>query len=648
MDNRGKFFMGFDKRILNSHKRSKEYGINIDSKSSNKTLNNDELQNVLKENSELINIAKVYMDMFNDVLKNEEFIIVLTDKDGCVLRVTGKENTVKEYEKLNIKIGMYMDEKNIGTNAMAVALEEDRAVQITAEEHYINIFKRLTCSAAPIHGKNGDIIGTLNLTSEWMNKHPHSLGLVIFCVKAIEKELEKRQINNILKEAYNYVGSIMDNVDKGIITVDSDGKINNVNNLACEILNILGEDLIDEKIDTIIPGWKNIALSFEKDNYKTYIKEIKLLSDTNNRTLITVKPIKLNEKVVGAVVTLSKKTEIQDNVYTSRSAYKTFDDILGESDAILNVITNCKIIANSPSTVLIQGESGTGKEILAQAIHNFSYRRDKKFVAINCGAIPKNLIESELFGYEEGAFTGAKKGGKLGKFEVANGGTVFLDEIGEMPLEMQVHLLRVIQEGRITRIGSEKEIPIDVRIIAATNKDLKEEIKNGTFREDLFYRLSVIPIYLPPLRERKGDVEKLIEHFLRIKAFKLNKNVPKIDENLYNKLINYSWPGNVRELENCIENIVNLDGKISYQFEDEKKEKNIKEAIDSHKECEVNDEDDSGIYIEIGDDFKIKDIEKILIEKAIKHNQYNMSRTARSLGISRNTLYYKLDKYNIY
>lgn len=640
--------MGFDKRILNSHKRSKEYGINIDSKSSNKTLSNDELQNVLKENSELISIAKVYMDMFNDVLKNEEFIIVLTDKDGCVLRVTGKENTVKEYEKLNIKIGMYMDEKNIGTNAMAVALEEDRAVQITAEEHYINIFKRLTCSAAPIHGKNGDIIGTLNLTSEWMNKHPHSLGLVIFCVKAIEKELEKRQINNILKEAYNYVGSVMDNVDKGIITVDSDGKINNVNNLACEILNILGEDLIDEKIETIIPGWKNIALSFEKDNYKTYIKEIKLLSDTNNRTLITVKPIKLNEKVVGAVVTLSKKTEIQDNVYTSRSAYKTFDDILGESDAILNVITNCKIIANSPSTVLIQGESGTGKEILAQAIHNFSYRRDKKFVAINCGAIPKNLIESELFGYEEGAFTGAKKGGKLGKFEVANGGTVFLDEIGEMPLEMQVHLLRVIQEGRITRIGSEKEIPIDVRIIAATNKDLKEEIKNGTFREDLFYRLSVIPIYLPPLRERKGDVEKLIEHFLRIKAFKLNKNVPKIDENLYNKLINYSWPGNVRELENCIENIVNLDGKISYQFEDDMEDKNIEEIKDKHKECEVNDEDDSGIYIEIGDDFKIKDIEKILIEKAIKHNQYNMSRTARSLGISRNTLYYKLDKYNIY
>ena len=635
--------MDFDKRILNSHKRSMEYGIKIDNKSSNRILNEDELHNVVNENLELINIAKIYMDMFNDVLKDEEFIIVLTDREGCILRVSGKEAIVSEYEKLNITEGMYMDEKNIGTNAMAIALEENRAVQVTAEEHYINMFKGLTCSAAPIHGKNGDIIGTLNLTSEWMNKHPHSLGLAIFCVKAIEKDLEKRHINNILKEAYNYVGSVMDNVDKGIITVDSDGRINNVNSLACEILSTASEDLIDERIDTIVPAWKNIALSFERDNYKTYIKEIKLLNDTNNRTLITVKPIKLNEKIVGSVVTMSKKTELQGKGDKSLSAYKTFDDILGESDAILNVITNCKIVSNSPSTVLIQGESGTGKEVLAQAIHNFSYRRDKNFVAINCGAIPKNLIESELFGYEEGSFTGAKKGGKIGKFEIANGGTVFLDEIGEMPLEMQVHLLRVIQEGRITRIGSEKEIPIDVRIIAATNKDLKEEVKNGNFREDLFYRLSVIPIYLPPLRERKGDVFKLIEHFLRIKSFKLNKNVPTIDENLYNKLINYSWPGNIRELENCIENIVNLDGKISYEFQDEDERKSkVKEEVS------VDNEDGNGIYIEVGNDFNIKDIEIILIEKAIKCNQYNMSRTAKSLGISRNTLYYKLDKYNIY
>lgn len=640
--------MDFDKKntIISSHERSKAYGIKKDNKESNKKLKDDELNKILMDNSELIRISKIYMNMFKDVLKDEKFIIVLTDKDGCILYVSGKDNIIKEYKKLNIYPGMYMDEKNIGTNAMAIAIEENRAVQVTADEHYINLFKTLTCSAAPIHGKNGDIIGTLNLTSGWVNKHPHTLGLVLFGVKAIENDLERVHVSEVLEETYKYVGSVINNVGKGILIINSDGDINNVNELACEIIGLHTENLLNKNIDTIIPGWKTINLKFKESNYKTYVKEIKFLNDTNYRTLITIKPIRLNDKVVGSVIIMCKERE--NKSLKSFGAYKTFDDILGESDAILNVITNCKIIANSPSTVLIEGESGTGKEVLAQAIHNFSYRKGKNFVAINCGAIPKNLIESELFGYEEGAFTGAKKGGKVGKFELANGGTIFLDEIGEMPLEMQVHLLRVIQEGMVSRVGSSKEIPIDVRIIAATNKDLKEEIKKGNFREDLYYRLSVIPIHLPPLRERKGDVEKLIKHFLRIKAFKLDKEVPKISYDLYNKLLNYSWPGNIRELENCIENIVNLDGNISYQFTDNL-EKECKNKKIEEKTIDIsNDSKENGIYIEIGDSFNIKDIEKILIKKALKVNDCNMSKTAKSLGISRNTLYYKLDKYKIY
>lgn len=635
--------------IMSSHKRSREYGIKEDNKGPKRSIKNSELKIVLEENVELIKIAKIYMNMFKDVLKDEKFIIVLTDKDGCILHISGKENVVTEYAKLNIIAGMYMDEKSIGTNAMAVAIEEDRAVQVTADEHYIDIFKRLTCSAAPIHGKGGKIIGTLNLTSEWENKHPHSLGLVLFGVKAIENELVRLHASEVLKEAYNYVGSVMNNVGKGIVTIDSDGYINNVNELACEVIGLKSLDLLNKKIESILPGWKNINLSLRKNNYNTYVKEIKFLNDTSHGILITVKPIRLEDKIIGFVIIMGKQKE--KNESKCFGAYKTFDDIVGSSDAILNVITNCKVVANSPSTILIEGESGTGKEVLAQAIHNFSYRRDHRFVAINCGTIPQNLIESELFGYEEGAFTGAKKGGKIGKFELANGGTIFLDEIGEMALEMQVHLLRVIQESRISRVGSDKEIPIDVRIIAATNKDLKEEVKNGKFREDLFYRLSVIPINLPPLRERKGDIEKLIEHFLRVKAFKLNKEVPKINAKLYNKLINYSWPGNIRELENCIENIVNLDGDISYKFvgniDEDYKSYDIEKEITAGS-VEYNTSSKDGIYIEIGNDFNIKDIEKTLIEKAIKCNDYNMSKTAKALGISRNTLYYKLDKYNIY
>lgn len=221
---------------------------------------------------------------------------------------------------------------------------------------------------------------------------------------------------------------------------------------------------------------------------------------------------------------------MKDNKLSIKSY--TFEDIIGESEQIKKVISECRSISNNPSTVLLLGESGCGKELLAQAIHNNSYRKNKPFIAVNCGAIPSNLIESELFGYEPGSFTGSNKNGSLGKFEIANGGTIFLDEIGEMPIEMQVTLLRVLQEGVITRIGGKKPIPIDVRVIAATNKDLKQEVKNKNFREDLYYRLNVLPIKVPPLKERIGDVPILLNHFLKIKSEKLNKPVPNVTDKL--------------------------------------------------------------------------------------------------------------------
>ena len=255
--------------------------------------------------------------------------------------------------------------------------------------------------------------------------------------------------------------------------------------------------------------------------------------------------------------------ETRNKKKKSTGAFFTFENIIGESEEIKSIIFNCKLISNSPSTVLIEGESGTGKEVLAQAIHNYSIRRDNRFIAINCGAIPKNIIESELFGYEEGAFTGGKKGGNIGKIELAHKGTLFLDEIGDMPYDMQIKLLRVLQEGRITRVGGNYEIPVDMRVIAATNKNLRAEVKKGRFREDLYYRLCVIPIRIPSLRDRRKDIGNLIDYFLEMKSIKLKKNIRELDEELLKQLLNYSWPGNIRELENTIENIVNLNGKLS-------------------------------------------------------------------------------------
>ncbi|MGG7057751.1 sigma-54-dependent Fis family transcriptional regulator [Clostridium tertium] len=627
------------KLIEKSHKRSEGYGVNKDINHSKIILRNDELKKVLEINKELIEISKPYIDNVFEAVEDKDFIITLTDNNGCILYIKGAEEIKDELEKLNLIVGAYMDEKNIGTNAMAVAISEDRCIQITAKEHYISIFQSLTCSAAPIHNSKGEIIGTLNLTGKSNMKHPHTLGLVIFGVTAIENELFRIKTNFILNQTYNYMKTVIENVDKGIIIIDTHGIIININELGLKILEKKNNNLINEDINYIIPNFQNIVDRISNNN-EIIKREIKLNHDSKYKTEVTFKGIKHNEKVIGIVAILTKVKE-NDKKIDFTGAFFTFNDIIGESHAIKNVITNCKVIANSPSTVLIQGESGTGKEILAQSIHNYSIRKNNKFVAINCGAIPANIIESELFGYEDGTFTGGKKGGRIGKIELANGGTLFLDEIGDMPLDMQVKLLRVLQEGRVTRLGGSKEILVDMRVIAATNKNLKKEIKEGTFREDLYYRLCVIPIKLPPLRERKGDIRMLIEYFLGMKSMKLEKEIPDISNDLINKLLSYNWPGNIRQLENCIENIVNLNGELSSEILDDSDD--IKKEL--FNISSNNNEIISKNIVE--ENFNLEDIEKEAIINAIKYNNYNVTKTAKSLGVSRNTLYLKIKKYNI-
>ena len=318
---------------------------------------------------------------------------------------------------------------------------------------------------------------------------------------------------------------------------------------------------------------------------------------------------------------------------SNSQAIYTFDKMVGRDKSFINTVEYAKKISDSRSAILILGESGTGKEIFAQAIHNYSSRRDMHFIAVNCGAMPSNLIESELFGYEEGAFTGAKKSGNIGKFEAADGGSIFLDEIGEMPLEMQVRLLRVIEEGVISRIGSSKQIPINFRIIAATNKDLEEEVKKGNFRKDLFYRLNVFPIYLPSLRERKDDIPILIDYYMNKICKKQNKSKRKIDKSLMQKFVNYEWPGNIRELQNTIERMINTEDIP-------------KEILKQHKLDIIANASNSEAFIK-SEDMKLETVEKNHIIKVLKSFCGNVSLAADAMGIGRNTLYRKIKKYNI-
>ncbi|NFK10945.1 PAS domain-containing protein [Clostridium botulinum] len=628
-----------DNIIKKSHERSVYFGIEENRVFPKKILKGKEITNNIEKNKSFLKVASPFIDILYDFLKGSEFFIILTDKEGCILKIIGDKEVMDIANNLNMVVGAFMSENSIGTNAMGTAIKEDIPIQISEREHFIKAYHRWTCSAAPIHDINGDIIGCLNLTGDRDRVHSHTLGLVVAAVKSIENQINVDNTNKKLLETYQYMNTIVDSISSGIYVVDFRGKIKTINKAACNILGIEDKDVLDKNVENILPNWHHI---FERiKNGKPYEDKEAVLNDKliKGRYNVSATPIQIENKIIGMVIVFKEIKTVLDlvNKYSGMRAVYNFEDIIGESKEIKKVINYAKSISSSPSTVLIEGESGTGKELLAQSIHNYGDRRENSFIALNCGAIPKSLIESELFGYEDGAFTGARRGGHAGKFELANGGTLFLDEIGEMPLDMQVSLLRVLQEGYVTRVGGDKIIPVDVRIIAATNKDLKKEVEKGTFRQDLYYRLSVIPIKLPPIRERKGDLPILIKYFFRIKSIKLNKPMPHIKEDIYHNMLEYNWPGNIRELENFIENIVNLRGDSSFILEED-----FKNIEDKHNFHENN------IGLLYSNKIRtLEEIEKEAIINTVNEYNRNMSQSAKALGITRDTLYSKLKKYNI-
>ncbi|UBM61497.1 sigma 54-interacting transcriptional regulator [Candidatus Sulfidibacterium hydrothermale] len=589
---------------------------------------------LLNDNLAFIEIAKPCLSHLTELLNKTGFIAILSDKDGIILDVTGEEDVLKKAEKLNLSLGTSFNEKDVGINAIGRAILENKPVQVTGNQHALKIFYAWTCAAAPIHDAKGNILGVLCLAGKKSNRQIHTLGWVISTAKVIENRIENKLVQKQLYDAQYYAFAMMNQLSFGLFAIDKEDKIIWANNTGCRIINIKRSLLINTSINDIFPTWPKVRkmLQLKRDFideehsfnipglHENFLFNAYLIHSQENEIIgyqLSFRPFK---RFLGLA-----------NKYVGMVATHQFDDIFCVSDKMKKIIEYARTVAHSPASILITGESGTGKEVFAQAIHNASERKHGCFVAINCGAISPSLIESELFGYEEGAFTGAVKGGRIGKFEMANGGTLFLDEIGDMPMEMQIKLLRAIQEGQFCRVGGSNVVSVDVRIIAATNKNLEEEIKQNRFRLDLYYRINVVNIKLPALRERKEDIPLLAHYFLETKANKLNKPMVRLSQTLLKEIISYDWPGNIRELENYIEKVTIMNRPV-------------------HIQNQIPDETSSADNVDPESDFvlqSLQDMEKQLIERTIKATKINMTQAAKILGIGRNTLYQKIKRYNI-
>ncbi|MFZ7104557.1 MAG: sigma-54-dependent Fis family transcriptional regulator [Peptococcaceae bacterium] len=621
--------------ILESWYRCLKKGVDPYQKKVKKILNAKQLEKLRAEHEELMVISNPIMENLYKFVIGSGFLVTLTTKTGIILKIIGDEDVKKSLETGNFSEGADWSEESAGTNAIGTALANGGPIQIFAYEHFCICSHKSTCSCAPIRDAAGNIIGALDLTGDFFNVNSHTLGMAVAAANAIENCLRILREEKKCQLANTYKNIIIDSISEGIIATDYQGNITHINGIAEKILNIGqgNNNSLHRNIKEVLPPQNESFFNiFVSGKYLTD-EEINIYTAKGPcRYTVTSRPIiNDNGNPEGTVIVINeiKRAKKIAQRMSGASAKFTFNNLIGRNKLFLETIETAKLAAASDSNILLLGESGTGKDIFAQAIHNESYRRSGPFVVLNCGALPKELIGSELFGFTDGAFTGAKRGGNPGKFELADGGTIFLDEIGEMPLELQINLLRVIEQKRVRRIGANEEIPVDVRIIAATNKNLVEAVRKGLFREDLFYRLNVLSIKMIPLRERKEDIPLLVKHFYRLLLDKTTKNASDISDPYLKALQKYHWPGNIRELQNVVERAVNLSktGELKLEYLPEE----IKEKESERKIPNI----------------KIETVEKEIIFNLMKTHNGNITRVANNLGIARTTLYRKLDKYNL-
>ncbi|MFK2794553.1 MULTISPECIES: sigma-54-dependent Fis family transcriptional regulator [Bacillus cereus group] len=591
-----------NERISESWHRCKQANVNPHMNKGQKILSSNFFQDQKKKSEIFLDIAIPQIQNMRKTIDELQMMALLIDPDGYVLSLSGNKQTLKRAKHINFIEGVKWTEAAVGTNAIGTALEIEEAIMISGTEHYSVVSHSWSCAAAPIHNDDGKLIGVLDFSCPIEFSHPYMLGMVTSIAHVIERECSIRVHQNELHLIHRFLD-----------VIDSDEQV-----------------VICNHRDVIVSASKSVR---ERINNWSRMK-LEELMHHGLETKLEI-PVYSNERMIGKCMYLKENEQM--NTYSALTFIKgiTFPGVTGTSRAFQHTLEEIKLVSPTDASVYVCGETGVGKEYVARAIHENSPRKDGPFIAVNCGSLPKELIESELFGYAEGAFTGARRQGYKGKFEQANGGTLFLDEIGEVPPEMQVALLRVLQERTITPIGSSKEVPVNIRIITATHKDLLRLVEEGKFRQDLYYRLHVYPLYVPSLIERKEDIPYFIQHFCEQK----NWNVV-FSKSICNQFLQHTWPGNIRELVNALERIYILSQ--GREICEKQVALLIQTMMGNQQQLELQVENKTEHTL----NFREK-IQRDSMIEALQKTNGNVSLAAKLLDVPRSTFYKRMQKYKL-
>ncbi|HEY3325986.1 MAG TPA: sigma-54-dependent Fis family transcriptional regulator [Novimethylophilus sp.] len=597
--------------IERSWRRCLENGVDATSPPHNEVITQQELARRLEQHHLLISHARPEMATLNEQISHTRSIVILTDHEGVILHSMGDSSFLSEAQRISLSPGCSWHENHRGTNAIGTALVEKLPLAVHGAEHFMERHHFLSCSAVPIFGAKNGLAGTLDVSNDFLLPQQHTLALVKMAAQMIENRLFRAHHKSEIALHFHARPEFIGTLWEGIAMFSGNGKLvatNRSGQFQLE-LNLNGQEI---HFDDVFDAPLGALLGRTGDTGKL-IFSLRLKNGARIFASMELDPL-LKSSAPPAPLPAVRPAK--------RNCAANFD-MLDSGDArMARAISQVKLVLNRDISILIEGETGVGKELFARAVHEAGNRCDGPWVAVNCAALPEGLIEAELFGYEEGAFTGARRKGSPGKLEQAHGGTLFLDEIGDMPLSLQARLLRVLQERSVTPLGSTRSRPVDFALVSATNQKLREKVERGEFRSDLYYRLNGLSVTLPPLRQR-ADMAALIDMLLQIEHADNTAVTPDIME-LFQA---HPWPGNIRQLHNVIRTALALsaDGPIGQP----------------HLTQDFLDDIMRAAHVET-DTASLDSLTLEVVRKALHAHAGNVSAAARQLGISRNTLYRKL------